>query len=192
MNKIIIFLNALLLLLAADNALAEPGRGFGLNAGAANSSMDGTTIATGATYSYSSSGMSLGIDYQIPVFKSFSINPMLMSSSEDVSGATLQPGLSGGHAILGLQLRYWLADFFIGGQVGVYSEALIASSNNNSGTTTTTDTSAVGSGRGLVIGWEPSKSKWFVMGQVDTADLNNTSTKVKFTGTRVSLGYRWK
>ena len=191
MKKIITCSNALLLLIAAGNALAEPGSGFGLSIGAANSSMNGTTTATGATYSYSSSGLSVGMDYQIALFKNFSINPMLMSSGEDVSG-TNQASNAGGHAILGLQLRYWMDDFFIGGQVGKYGEVLSSSTSTGGGTTTTTDTAVGGSGRGVVVGWAPSKSKWFVMGQFDTADLDNASTKVKFTGTRASIGYRWK
>ncbi len=153
MKKISIYSNALmLLLLSTDNALADPGSGFGINIGGTNSSMNGTTIATGAAYSYSGSGLSVGMDYQFAVSDSFSINPMVMSSSEDFSGSTLQPGTTGGHAIFGLQLRYWIDDFFIGGQVGKYGEVLSVSSNPGTGTITTTDTVTAGSGRGLVLG----------------------------------------
>jgi hypothetical protein len=192
MQKIFILLKALVLLtICTGTAFAEPKSGFGLNVGAANNKMSGTTIPGGAAYSYTSQGLSVGIDYQFAVSKKFSINPLLMSSSEDFSGTTLQAGTTGGHVIFGVQLRYWIDDVFIGGQIDNYGEVLSLSSTV-AGTTTTTDTVGGGRGRGLVIGWEPSGSKLFVMGQIDAANLSYTSANVNLTGARVSVGYRWK
>lgn len=192
MQKIFILLKALALLtICAGTALAEPKSGFGLSVGGTSNNLSGTTITGGTAYSYSSTGLSTGIDYQFAVSKSFSINPLMMSSGEDFSGTTLQSGTTGGHGLIGVQLRYWLDDFFIGGHVAKYVELLSVASTVN-GSTTTTDTVGSGSGRGLVIGWEPSGSKWFVMGQVDSASISYLSADVKQTGARISVGYRWK
>lgn len=197
MKKIIIGLNALLLG-AASNVFAAAESGFGLNAGMTSNRMNGTTIPGSATYSYSSSGLSLGVDYQLAVSDSFSINPIFIISAGESLTSTLQAGTvfsgvqppdSAGHGIFGLQLRYWIDDVFIGGHVGSYAEFL---SSINANTNTTTDTVGEGMGRGLVVGWEPSKSKWFVMGQVDTANIAYLAANVKLTGARLSIGYRWK
>jgi hypothetical protein len=192
MQKIFTILKALVLLtICSSTALAEPKSGFGLSVGGTSNNMSGTTIPGGVAYSYSSSGLSVGMDYQFAVSKSFSINPLLMSSGEDAIGTTLQTGTVAGHGFLGLQLRYWLDNFFIGGHVGKYVELLSVATTVN-GSTTTTDTVGSGSGRGIVIGWEPSSSKWFVMGQVDSASISYLSADVKQTGARISVGYRWK
>lgn len=195
----ILFLKALMLLIISEgNAFAAAESGFGLNAGRTSNQMSGTTKPGGTAYSYSSFGLSIGMDYQIALSDSFSISPMLIVSAEESLTSTLQAGTifsgpqppnSAGHGILGLQFRYWIDDMFIGGHVGSYTEFL---SNINPNTNTTTDTIGEGVGRGLVVGWEPSKSKWFLMGQIDTANIDYTSAKVKLTGTRVSVGYRWK
>ncbi len=199
MKKIIICLNALMLLLiAAGNAFAAPESGFGLNAGMTSNRMSGTASPAGTAYSYSSSGLSVGMDYQFALSDSFSINPIFMISSGESLTSTLQAGTmfsgaqppdSAGHGIFGLQLRYWIDDFFIGGHVGSYAEFL---SSTNSNTNTSTTTVGEGIGRGLVLGWAPSSSKWFLMGQIDTANIGYTNANVKLTGTRVSIGYRWK
>lgn len=197
-TRILLVKALMLLIISAGNAFAAPGSGFGLNIGMANSSMNGTTTPAGAAYSYSSSGVSIGMDYQFALSDSFSISPIFMISASESLNSTLkagtifsgaQPPNSAGHGILGLQLRYWMGDFFVGGHVGSYAEFL---SNINANTNTQTDTVGEGMGRGLVVGWEPSKSKWFLMGQVDTANIGYVGADVKLIGTRVSIGYRWK
>jgi len=193
MRKLVLLLNVLVLfVICAGDALAEPKSGFGLNLGATSNKMDGATIPGGTAYAYSSTGMSVGIDYQFAVSDSFSINPIFMSSGEDASGSTLQAGTSAGHGILGLQLRYWMGDAFIGGHIGKYVEVLSTVTTVNGNTTVATDVGASGGGRGLVLGWEPSSSKWFVMGQIDTASIDYLAANVKLTGYRLSIGYRWK
>ena len=141
--------SSLLLSVYAGAAHAEPKSGFGLQGGFASHSMSGTITAgamTGQPLSYSSSGLSLGIDYQIALTPNFSINPFLQSSGESTSG-NLVPGVTAGHGILGLQLRYWAGDMYFGGHVGSYSEVL---NNPNTGLST----NATGNGYGLVMGWE--------------------------------------
>jgi hypothetical protein len=193
MQKIFTLLKVVVLLaLCAGNAFAEPKSGFGLNAGMASNNMSGTTLPGGTAYSYASTGLSVGADYQFVVSDSFSINPLLMSSGEDFSGTTLQTGTTGGHGIFGVQLRYWVDDIFIGAHVAKYLELLSTVATVNANTTTTTDTNALGGGRGLVSGWEPSSSEWFVMGQVDTASIDYLNANVKLTGFRLSVGYRWE
>jgi hypothetical protein len=168
----------------ASTAFAEPKNGFGVNAGLASHSMKATfTQGTPGTASYSSSGLSLGIDYQIALSDHFSLNPFLMTSGESASGDVVS-GTSAGHGILGLQLRYWLDDLFMGAHLARYTEVL---SNSNYG-----NTSAAGPGIGLVLGWEKHDGGLFVMGQLDSAKVAYADADVKLTGFRLSIGYRWK
>lgn len=171
-------------LAATGAARAEPKNGFGLNGGLASHGSDVTFYPAfgGGTAKGTSSGLSIGIDYQFAINPSFSINPFLMSSGESgggdwASGATL------GHGILGLQLRYWVGDAFIGGHVGSYSE--VVSVNG-------TSTSANGTGVGAVIGWENPTGGLYLMGQIDSAKLDYDDAEVDLTGVRLSVGYRWK
>lgn len=168
----------------AGTAFAEPKNGFGVNIGLADHSMKATfTQGPPGTASYSSSGLSLGIDYQIALSHYFSLNPFLMTSGESASGDVVS-GTSASHGILGLQLRYWIDDMFIGGHIARYSEVL---SNSNYG-----NTSASGPGVGLVLGWEQHDGGLFFMGQLDSAKLAYDDADVKLTGFRLSVGYRWK
>src|ERR1019366_9251931 len=174
-----------LLVLNSSSAIAAPTNGFSLNAGVVSDSMAANSIATGDAYSYSSTGISLGMDYQIAISPNVSINPFLMSSSESTTG-DLVSGTTAGHAIMGLQLRYWINDIFVGGHIARYSEVLLNSANNPS------STSGSGNGGGIVIGWEPCDSKGYLMGQYDSAKINYSDANVNLTGIRISVGYRWK
>lgn len=171
---------AILLALGASTAHAEPKNGVGLNAGIISSHM------SDPFGNYQGAGLSVGIDYQFALSPHFSINPFLMSSGESTSGAIVA-GTTAGHGILGLQLRYWAGDMFFGGHLGSYSEALTNSVGNTKVTTT-----ASGGGGGLVAGWENPEGGMFVMGQVDTANLQYTGFTTKLKDFRLSLGYRWK
>ena len=181
---IAIFLSVLLVLIT-DNAVAGPLNGFSINAGGVSNSMSATLNAGGSPYSYISSGLSVGLDYQIAMSENISLNPFLMYSSESTSG-TLKSGTTAGHGIFGLQLRYWINDVYIGGHFASYSEALVNSASNP------TTTSGTGGGGGVVVGWEPANSKWYLMGQYDSANIKYTDADVKLTGARISIGYRWK
>lgn len=162
------------------SAVADPRSGFGLNAGSASYTM---TPQSGT--SYSTSGLSLGMDYQIAVAKRFSINPFLMTSAEsrNVSGISV----SVGHGIAGLQLRYWAGNMFLGGHLGNYSEV-----QSYTVGTSTVSLSRSGGGAGLVAGWENPNGGFYAMGQLDSANIKDSSSEVSLSGLRLSLGYRWK
>jgi len=182
MKKRNLLLNtALLFIFLTGTAVAEPKNGFSLNAGLASHSMkDQCSFCN----TYSSSGLSLGLDYQIALSNQFSISPFLMSSGEtvNVSGGTV------GHGILGLQLRYWVGDIFFGGHVGGYSEVRTYTTGPFS-----ISASGSGGGAGLVAGWENPDGGLYVMGQVDSATIKyEGSSDTKLSGFRLSAGYRWK
>lgn len=157
-------------------AIAGPKNGFSVNAGLASHNRD-----CGGCTGSSTSGLSLGMDYQIAVSKNFSINPFLMTSSEtnkNISGTTV------GHGILGVQLRYWAGDVFVGAQLGSYSEVLVSGNTSTSGN---------GGGVGLVAGWEKPDGGLYVMGQFDSAKVKYSgASEIPFTAFRLSVGYRWK
>ena len=170
LNTVILFV------LMTGTAMAEPKNGFSLNAGLASHSRD----CNGCTGS-STSGVSLGLDYQFALSNKFSISPFLMSSSEsnsNVSGATV------GHGIFGAQLRYWAGDMFFGGHLGNYSEVI------SSGGVTVL--SGSGGGAGLVAGWEKPDGGLYVMGQFDSATIKYSSGNIPISAFRLSAGYRWK
>ena len=183
--RITALLVAVTYILFSCESIADPLNGFSLNAGGVSNNMAATLVSGGGSYNYSSAGLSLGIDYQMMVSPTVSFNPFLMSSSESATGAVTQ-GTSAGHGIFGLQLRYWLGDLFLGAHIADYSEVLINSSNNP------TSTSGSGFGEGLVFGWEPSNTKWYWMGQFDSAKIKYSDANVNLSGFRLSIGYRWK
>ena len=168
-----IFTSAVLSATLLSPAIAAPHLGFSLNAGYASH----TRSCNGCTVS-STSGLSIGMDYQFPISDRLSASPFLMSSSESSSGYSV------GHGIIGGQLRYWQGDMFVGAHIGSYGEYV--SINNSS------SISANGLGTGLVVGWEDPKGGLYVMGQLDSANMNYPGSTVGFTAFRVSTGFRWK
>ncbi|MGV8935382.1 MAG: hypothetical protein ACOH1I_12190 [Gallionellaceae bacterium] len=162
----------------SNAAFAEAKNGFSLNAGTASHSR-----TCGVCTANSTSGLSLGMDYQFALSSNFSINPFLMTSSETVPNIS---GMSAGHGILGVQGRFWIGDIFMGAHLGSYSEVF---------TTSNSTASANGTGAGLVVGWEKPDGGLYVMGQFDSATVTpNTAgyADAKFTALRLSVGYRWK
>ena len=106
----------------------QAANGFGLFAGLSSHSMN-PQPQVGSAQDYSSSGVSLGIDYQFALGESFSLNPFLMSAGERVSGGITDT--TSGHGILGIEGRYWLNnEYFLGAHVGSYSEVLQSNSSN--------------------------------------------------------------
>jgi hypothetical protein len=170
-----------LLALNAGTARAEVKSGFGLFGGYVNYN-NSTTFKPGygsGTFTYSSSGVSVGIDYQFAVSDSVSINPFLMSSRESSS----VPGATASHGILGLGVRYWPSDVFVGAHIGNYSEVLTNSSGASS--------SATGLGAGFMVGWE-SKNGLMLLMQTDRATQSYTDSDVVLVAVRLQIGYRWK
>ncbi len=170
-----------LLALGASNAQAEPKDGLGVDAGLTTHRITGPV-----TGNYQSSGLSLGLDYQIGVSDSFSINPFIMTSGENTSGA-LTPGTKATHDMFGLQFRYWIGDVFLGAHLAAHTEVLSYTVGN-----VTTSTSVSGGGLGLVAGWENPNGRMFVVGQLDSANLKYPTSTDKLSSFRLSIGYRWK
>lgn len=182
-----VLLLAAICLFCASTSEAKPRTGFGFNLGIASHNIDGKFkqgqgAVSGQEFSYSSAGLSIGIDYQIALTETFSLNPFLMSSGERVSG-DLADGTSAGHGILGIEGRFWFDRIFIGGHVASYSEALTNPDRDRIG--------ATGAGLGFVAGWEEDHGGLFVMTQVDRAKLHYTDSDNTLTGFRLSVGYRW-
>jgi len=167
---------AMLFALLTGTAMAAPKNGFSLNAGLASHNRDCNGCAGSST-----SGLSLGLDYQFALSDKLSISPFLMTSGEtssNVSGTTV------GHGILGVQLRYWAGDMFFGGHLGSYSEVITNGGFSMSGN---------GGGAGLVAGWENPDGGMYVMGQLDSATVKYSGlSDIKFSALRLSVGYRWK
>lgn len=168
---------AILFALLAGTAVAEPKDGFSLNAGLVSHSRD-----CGGCAGSSTSGLSLGMDYQFALSDKLSISPFLMTSGETSSNTSGNTTVS--HGILGAQLRYWAGDMFFGGHLGSYSEVI-----SNGGLSLTGN----GGGAGLVAGWERTDGGLYVMGQIDSATVKYSSfTDIQFSALRLSVGYRWK
>jgi len=161
--------------------VAEPKNGFGLNAGLVSHSRD-----CGGCAGSSTSGLSIGLDYQFALSDNWSISPFLMTSGETSKNV---PGTTVNHGILGAQLRYWAGDMFFGGHLGSYSEVITATVGSISASI-----SGSGGGAGLVAGWEKPDGGLYVMGQLDSAtiDYPSPTADVKFSAFRLSAGYRWK
>lgn len=175
---------ATLFALFTGTAVAEPKNGFGLNAGLVSHSRNCVGCAGSSTLS-STSGLSIGLDYQFAFSDNWSISPFLMTSGE----ATNVSGVTANHGILGAQLRYWAGDMFFGGHLGSYSEVITATAGSLSASV-----SGSGGGAGLVAGWEKPDGGLYVMGQLDSATIDYPSpvADVKLSAFRLSAGYRWK
>jgi hypothetical protein len=176
-----------LLLLGAVPAGAAPRKGVGLFAGLARHSASANLTSgalAGQSSSYSSSGLSVGGEYQFLVPDDLTVAPFVMTTSERTGGA-LKSGQTAAHGILGIEGRKWKNDAYVGAHVGLYWEGL-------SGSALGTTMSASGLGFGLAIGWESPKSQLFAFAQLDQFKLAYADAEVKETGVRVQAGYRWK
>ncbi|MBI3993068.1 MAG: hypothetical protein HY342_07325 [Candidatus Lambdaproteobacteria bacterium] len=170
----------------AGVAQAAPGSGFAVFGGFASHNSSGKITKgalTGQTFSLSSSGLSIGGDYQFALSDAVSLNLLLASSSESVSSDELAVDTTG-HGILGVEGRLWFNELFIGAHFGNYSEVLIESSSGLS-------VSLSGFGTGFIVGWE-SPEGLFLSGQVDQAALTAADAEADLSGVRVQIGYRWK
>lgn len=186
-KRIPLYTTLLVALGASGTALAEqPANGFGLFAGVSSHKMK---MEPAIVPDYSSSGLSLGIDYQFGVADSFSINPFLISAGERVSGGISDT--TAGHGILGVEGRFWFnPEFFLGAHIGSYTEVLQSNASNVS-------TSASGGGAGLTLGWENSAKGSsfggvFVALQLDKAKIHYDNADTELSGARLHIGYRWK
>ncbi len=178
----------LVLILPVSYAVATPKQGFGLFGGIAShtSNVEITKgLLDGTKVNVASSGLSIGVDYQLPVADAVSINFFLMSSSETASGDQNFKADSAGHGILGVEGRYWFDALFVGAHVGSYSEVFTSTKSGSS-----TSTAGGGFGFGVSAGWT-NEAGLFVMGQYDKANIAYSDAKADLTGLRVQVGYRW-
>lgn len=162
----------MLFALLTGTAAADPKNGFSLNAAEVAHVRD-----CGGCTGSSTSGFSVGMDYQFAMSDTLSINPFLMTSAETNKDT---PGVLIRHGIVGAQLRYWAGNIFFGGHLGHYTETISDDRSSISGS---------GGGGGLVAGWERPDSGWYVMGQLDSGVGFDD---VKLHAFRLGLGYRWK
>jgi hypothetical protein len=140
----------LILVLPAGFATATPKQGFGLFGGFAShtSNVEITKgVLDGLKVDVSSSGLSFGVDDQLPVADAVSINFFLDTSSESASGNNGFSADAAGHGILGVEGRYWMDALFVGAHVGSYSEVFTTTSNGVS-----SSISGAGTGFGVSVG----------------------------------------
>ena len=169
-----------LILLFTISSIDAAKNGFGLFGGLARHTSEVTTYST----EYTSSGLSIGVDYQFALSDSFSISAFYIFSDESTSGDIISDATAS-HDILGVQGRFWIDEMFVGAHFGIYSEFLeseLAGSADGSG-----------SGFGIIVGWEGDNGMFF-SAQYDSASGLGvfTDSDIDLTGFRLHGGYRWK
>lgn len=168
--------------------MAQPKQGVGIFLGVADYSSE--TSFSGIDLSYDSDGTSFGVDFQIPLGDSISINPFFMSSSEDskLFNEVFINNASVTNTILGAQLRWWPVDeFFLGLHAGIYDQEIESTFEPEAGS---------GFGYGFAFGIETEvteKFSFFAGGQFDTVpsmDVLEGFSDTEMTGSRFHLGIR--
>lgn len=147
-------------------AHAEPKNGFGVYGGVIGASENGVT----------SKGVSVGLDAQFTLDDNWSLNPYLMASAEHSSVSTTVSD-----ELVGLQVRRWFGDWFIGGQVNAHDRLIIGNG--------TTQSSAYGVAPGVLLGFEYA-SGWGAEIQADMFE-NSTTAGTMRNALRLHLTYRW-
>ena len=152
-------------------AQADPANGFALYMGPVYSHTPSSNIHT--------HGLSVNADAQMALNRHWSLNPYLELSYEH----TNQPYtvLSGS---AGLQARYWVDHWFLGGQYLFHDE-----NRRQSGNTTS---AYYGAALGMAARWE-SDAHWSVVLELNTFEaqglrLNYNDSR---TDVRLQIGYRW-
>lgn len=170
-------------------AMAEqPSQGFSVFGGIASHSSNGEFTRgspDGKSFSISSSGLSIGIDYQWPVAENVSVNVLFMGSNENASSKQVDID-SVGHGVYAVEGRYGFGDYFAGAHVGYYTEAVVSSKGD-----TSTSINGAGYGYGFTAGWAKPGRGPFVAVQYDHADIVYNNAKSTLVGTRLNAGYRW-
>lgn len=145
---------------------AEPQNGFGVYAGVIGAT-EGNVI---------NRGVSLGVDAQFVINDKWSLNPYLMASAERSSVST-----TASDELIGLQLRRWLGEWFIGVQSIVHDRLAFAGGQ--------VQNSAYGVSPGFVAGFEAANG-WGTEIQTDLLESTNTPG-VWRNAVRWHLTYRW-
>ncbi|HKI97843.1 MAG TPA: hypothetical protein VKB51_05155 [bacterium] len=176
---------ALVALLLVSHVAAASDDGLSVFGGPSSYTSSGTISSgtfSGDSFSIKGSGLSLGVNYQIALDPNLSVNPFLILATESASSSQLVYDHAM-HTAYGAQLRYRVDNYFFGGGLGVYSEAVSGGSGG----------SATGSGIGVNFGggWQRVDGL-FVSGQIDLANLSYPDGSSHLTGIHVNVGYRWK
>lgn len=149
---------------AADNGIAVYAGGVHSN----DSSLYGT-----------SKGFAVGVDAQFVVNDDWSFNPYLLISSETTDRSYDVINGEGG-----LQARYWMGSWFVGGQF-LFHDMLLKQNG-------TVGSSLYGPALGLAAGWEGS-GRWSVVLEANALEKGSTVATPNNNRTDVLLlvGYRW-
>lgn len=165
-------LGLLALCLTARVAVGDPSPGFGLYLG---------PVASNSSTVYGTAhGVALNADAQFVYNSDWTLSPYLSVTSETSSSSFHVTEFSGG-----LQPRYWMGHWFVGGQYLFHSTFLSYNGVTKSGT--------VGPSLGLVAGWE-ADNHWSVVLQADFLEGNGLSW---VNGDRnrndlmLLIGYHW-
>lgn len=147
-------------------SFASPQNGFGAYGG----------LIAASEGEITSKGLSLGSDAQFTINEEWSLNPYLMVSAEKSSASN-----NICDALVGIQLRYWLSEWFIGGHTFEHLRLIYGNGN--------TQNSSYGVAGGLLAGFEHANG-W---GTEIQADLLESAypQKVKRNAFRFNLTFRW-
>jgi len=145
---------------------AEPQNGFGFYGGVVGATENSVT----------SSGLSIGADAQFAFNNKWSLNPYIMTSMERSAISTTISD-----ELLGLQLRRWFGDWFIGGHFFAHDRLNISNS--------TTQNSAYGLAFGVLAGVEYANG-WGAEFQTDSFESGYYAGVFR-NAVRLNLTYRW-
>jgi len=152
-------------ILAAQPLLAEPQNGIGAYVG-----------LIGATENnVNSGGLSLGLDAQFAINNDWSLNPyMLISAEKNANSQNVSDGM------VGLPVRHWLGEWFVGGHVFEHVRVLIDNGRAAD--------SAYGLGAGVMAGFEYANG-WGAEVQTDSELIR---PGIQRHALRFHLTYRWR
>lgn len=155
-------------------AQADPANGFAVYFGPVYGEIRCNTCQT-----VTSSGISLNGDAQMALNDRWSLNPYLELSSEHTNSTyTMFNGSAG------LQARFWVNHWFVGGQYLFHSE-----NRHQNGTIVA---GIYGPAFGLVTGWE-ADDHWSIVLEVNSFEAQGLDLSYRDTRTdaRIQIGYRW-
>ncbi len=170
----------------APVAWAENKLGVGLMLGVADTGIDCT-----GCFPVDVTGPSLGADFQFPLGEYVSINPFYLSTSES---GTLSRGIGEENVdldstALGVQVRAWLGDFFLGAHVARYEFDVKVTSVQ-----ATDSVSLDEVGNGIALGYE-NPNGFFVTLRTDEAspadDAFSPPVDYEFESLRLYVGFRF-
>ena len=159
------------LCLGTQGAWAATDNGFALYVGGVHSN-DSDVYGT-------SKGFALAVDTQFVVNDSWSFNPYLLISSETTNQSYDVVNGEGG-----LQARYWIGSWFLGGQF-LFHDTLLKQGG-------TVGQSLYGPALGLAAGWE-GQGHWTVLLEANALENGTTQSVPHNNRSDVLLlvGYRW-